>query len=176
MNEKDTRVYAKAIRFAIDAHGNQKRKYTGEPYWHHPVSVATKLMETGCCDIDMICAALLHDTVEDTTITLDDIQREFGSSVALMVFWLTEKTEKPIGNRSLRKEIECKFLSLAPDDVKTIKVCDLIDNTKTIETHDPEFAKVYFKEKKDLLLNALVGADRALWGEAMRIVDRYYAY
>ena len=69
MNNSDLRVYAKAIRFCITAHGDQKRKYTEMPYWHHPVNVSNILIDSGISNIDMVCAAILHDTVEDTKAT-----------------------------------------------------------------------------------------------------------
>jgi len=102
----------------------------------------------------MICAALLHDVVEDTKITSRQIWEQFGSNVSNYVYWLTDKSRPSDGNRKVRKEIDRDHISSAPAEAKTIKLADLICNTRSIVAHDPKFAKVYLEEK-GLLLNVL---------------------
>lgn len=173
MNNSDLRFYAKAIRFCIDSHGDQERKYTGEPYWHHPVNVSSILIESGISNIDMVCAAILHDTVEDTEATLQDIQDEFGLSICDLVDWLTDVSKPEDGNRAVRKKLDRDHTALAPAEAQTVKLADLIDNSESILEHDPKFAKVYMAEKK-LLLDVLTKGAPVLLVRAKAIVDDYY--
>lgn len=87
MNELEARAHA----FATDAHGDidQRRKYTGEPYIVHPIAVA-ELVRSVPHTPEMIAAALLHDVVEDTPVTIEGIETEFGARVAELVGWLTD--------------------------------------------------------------------------------------
>ena len=159
----------KALEFARRAHGEQKRKYTGEPYIEHCIAVA-RLVESVGGSEDMIISALLHDTVEDTDVTLDDIGREFDGVVRSMVFFLTDDG---VGNRAARKKAYREKLAGASGQTQTIKLADLIDNTKTIVKHDPKFAKVYMAEKRDLL--AVLGyGDKRLFAEASKMVEEYF--
>lgn len=86
-------ILEKALIFATDAHKGQFRKYTGDPYITHPIAVS-KIVATITNDEDMIAAALLHDTVEDTEVTLQQIEENFGSRVALFVENLTDISTK----------------------------------------------------------------------------------
>lgn len=142
----------RADRFAETAHAavGQLRKYTGEPYIGHPRAVAS-LVLTVTDDDAVLAAALLHDTVEDTETTLADIEREFGSDVALLVENLTDVSRPEHGNRRIRKEIDRQHTARADPRAKTIKLADLIDNTRSIVANDPEFARVYLAEKARLL-------------------------
>lgn len=141
-------IITRALEFAAKAHGDQKRKYTGEPYINHPIAVADLVFVAGY-NHKVVAAAILHDTVEDTPVTLRDIQKDFGIEVADIVYWLTEPEVE--GNRAFRKAAYAKQLSLARFEAKSIKLADLIDNTKSIVQHDPEFARVYLGEKAVLL-------------------------
>ena len=139
-----------AILFATRAHRNQKRKYTGEPYVTHPISVMEIVREVPHTE-DMLIAALLHDTVEDTDVTLEDIRAEFGDTVAQYVNGLTDVSGLEDGNRAERKALDRAHTAVQCPEVKTIKLADLIHNTSSIEKHDPSFYKVYRLEKIALL-------------------------
>ncbi len=151
-----------AGRFAKTAHNsiNQKRKYTNEPYMVHPVNVA-KLVSVCSSTAEMIAAALLHDVLEDTPTTENELRELFGDETTNLVVWLTDTSRPEDGNRRVRKAIDRKRLANAPADAQTIKVADLIDNTYDIVKHDPKFAKVYMKEATDLL-KVLDKADKML--------------
>src|SRR3989304_6852558 len=82
-----------AIVFAAKAHACQFRKGTTVPYIIHPVGVARILIEYGCPE-DIVIAGLLHDTIEDTAVTLEDIQKEFGDDIAGIVRGATEPNKK----------------------------------------------------------------------------------
>jgi len=159
----------KAKEFATAKHAEVKqvRKYTGEPYINHPASVVELVRGVEHTDA-MICAAWLHDTVEDTDTTLAEIESEFGLEVASYVECLTDVSSYSDGNRAKRKAIDREHISHAPPCVQTIKLADLIDNSASIIERDPEFAKVYLKEKI-LLLEVLKDGDKVLWEQASAI-------
>lgn len=118
----------------------------------------------------MIAAAWLHDVVEDTKIELDMIEKIFGTGVAYLVGMLTDNET---GNRKERKRLSRIRLGNACAEVQTIKLADLIDNTKTIAQYDPEFAKVYMQEKRELV-DVLIKGDRTLWQMANQQLDDYF--
>jgi len=150
----------RVLEFATAAHGDQKRKYTGEPYIVHPIAVA-EIVKTVPHTDEMVAAALLHDVVEDTHVTIDQIQDNFGDKVAELVGWLTDISRPEDGNRRTRKALDRIHSANAPADAQTIKLADLIDNTLSIEKYDPGFYKVY-KEEKIELLKVLTKGDPSL--------------
>jgi (p)ppGpp synthase/HD superfamily hydrolase len=156
-------IVDRAELFARAAHGaiGQIRKYTGEAYVTHPIRVMG-LVKTVLKDPDALAAALLHDVIEDTELTKEDILTEFGPRVAEMVVALSDPPKVEGGpNRKARKALDRDRLSKASASVQTIKVADMIDNTESIVAHDPKFAKIYLEEKR-LLLDVLTKADAGL--------------
>lgn len=164
------KVISMARAFAIAAHSaiGQTRKYTGEPYWHHPMAVA-ELVASVTTDADMIAAAWLHDVIEDTKVTRQDVQTVFGSRVASLVVQLTDVSRPENGNRAARKAIDRQHIAQACPAAKTIKLADLIDNSRSIIERDQDFAKVYIPEKI-ALLGVLEAGDARLWSMAQEIV------
>lgn len=155
------RVYAQAAHRAI----GQKRKYTGECYTVHTIDVASLVARFDGTD-EMIAAAHLHDVVEDTAVEVSDIRDVFGAQVADLVDWLTDRSKPEDGNRAIRKAIDRDRLAKAPTAAQTIKCCDLISNTSSIVKYDPSFAKVYLKEKAELL-EVMTSADPRARSEAL---------
>ena len=160
-----------ALLFASAAHAavGQRRKYTDEPYIVHPIAVAA-IVATISDDPRMRAAALLHDVVEDTAVTIEDIRHHFGGWIADRVGELTDVSRPGDGNRRIRKTIDREHSASASAEGQTIKVADLIDNSRTITAHDPDFAIVYMREKR-MLLDALTKADarlRVIAGEQLR--------
>ena len=158
----------KALEFAAKAHAGQTRKYTGEPYLNHCKAVAATVGSVLNATPEMCAAALLHDTIEDTNVTVTDLEIEFGSEVAKLVWYLTEQTPLAAGNRAYRKRLECARLAGTPSAAQTIKLADLLDNTTSIVERDPGFAKVYLREKYALVL-ALTKADPLLRSKALAV-------
>lgn len=155
----------RAYLYAKQAHGTQTRKYTGERYIVHPVAVAFTVARVPEASDEMIAAALLHDVVEDTPYTLDAIRYNFGDDVAYLVHHLTDVSKPEDGNRKERKKIDAAHNAAGDWRVHTIKVADLINNSQSIKEHDPNFWKVYRREK-EFLLSVLVDADEDLVKEA----------
>jgi (p)ppGpp synthase/HD superfamily hydrolase len=155
-----------AIAFAATAHAGQIRKYTFEPYVVHPIEVMMLVRNHAqAWTEDMLLAAVLHDVVEDTPVTMPTIERRFGPGVAALVFDLTDQFTReahPDKNRKLRKQLERERLGGISGPAKTVKLADLISNTASISEHDPNFAVLYLGEK-EALLPLLVGGDAALW-------------
>ncbi|MEI7374405.1 HD domain-containing protein [Dickeya chrysanthemi] len=148
----------KAQHFATQAHerAGQTRKFTGEPYIVHPASVVQILMSVAP-SVEMIAAAWLHDVVEDTDVTLQVIEAEFGPLVAQYVEMLTDvRTRRTGGERIARKNANLLHSARACPEAQTIKLCDLIDNASLVVERDPLFARKYLLEMKRLLtvLNA----------------------
>lgn len=156
-----------SLEFARQAHGNQKRKYTEEPYIEHPKRVA-EMVKTVPHSTEMVCAAYLHDVVEDTPISISEIEQKFGKKVANLVDELTDEfmNEKyPHLNRRTRKEKEVERQAQMSAEAKTIKLADVIDNTMDIVKNDKGFAKKYIREM-DALTKALEGGNEELLQKA----------
>ena len=164
--------YRKSIYFATAAHAaiGQKRKYTGEDYINYPLEVCDILEDAKYVNDEMRVAALLHDVVEDTAINIEVIRTHFGSCVTTLVEGLTDVSKLEDGNRAKRKEIDRQHTARQSAVCKTIKLADLISNSKSILQYDRDFAKVYLQEKK-LLLEVLKEGDTYLWLQANEIVE-----
>lgn len=155
-------LWERAIAFAAQAHIKQVRKYTGEPYIYHPLEVAGIVYYESLKHYfvgaevrrhpEMIAAAVLHDVVEDCGVTFTELEREFGTDVSDLVFWLSDCVEHTRGNRATRKRLEAIRLGCAPLFAKIVKLADLCSNTSSIVEHDRGFAfKTYLPEKAFIL-------------------------
>ena len=174
-NPREDRLHARSIRYCISAHERQVRRYTGEPYWYHPIAVATLILEKADpanVDTNMVCAAHLHDVVEDTDSTVEDIRIVFNRDISELVEWLTDTSRPEDGVRAVRKKIDRDRLAEAPARAQTIKLADLIHNSDSIITHSPTFAKVYIAEV-ELLLKVLTKGDVTLYRMLTKIVEEY---
>ena len=142
----------RAREFSISAHQRigHKRKYSQQPYQVHLEAVA-KWVASVTDDSEMIAAAWLHDTVEDTPATLGDIENQFGRGVAELVENLTDISRPSDGNRALRKGLDLEHSAKGSARAKTVKLADLIDNCSDISHHDERFARVYLVEMGALL-------------------------
>ena len=156
-------VYAMAAHAAV----KQVRKYTGEPYIVHPAEVASIVAAVPGSTPDMVAAAWLHDVVEDTGCTFTDIHMSFGIDIATLVGWLTDVSKPEDGNRAVRKAMDREHSAAAPAEAQTIKLADLIANSRSIMAHDPAFAKTYLEEKR-LMLEVMTKGDPTLMAEARK--------
>ncbi|MBQ2795852.1 MAG: bifunctional (p)ppGpp synthetase/guanosine-3',5'-bis(diphosphate) 3'-pyrophosphohydrolase [Oscillospiraceae bacterium] len=128
--EKIERAYA----MARSAHADQKRA-TGEPYIIHPVAAALTVVNLGM-DTDTVCAALLHDVVEDTSVTLEEVKKEFGPDVATMVDGVTKLSKiKFVSKEEAQAENVRKMMIAMAKDVRVIivKLADRLHNMRTID-------------------------------------------
>lgn len=123
-----------AYEFAAKAHEGQKRS-SGQPYIVHPLAVAYILLELGM-DTDTICAAMLHDVVEDTPVTLEEVKKRFGQDVAMLVDGVTKLNQVPMFNKEeQRAENVRKMLLAMSQDIRVIiiKLADRLHNMRTLE-------------------------------------------
>lgn len=162
--EKDfPRYHSKLINtamwFASNAHkaALQTRKHTGLPYITHPMAVAAIVAENGG-DESMICAAWLHDTVEDTDVTEDEIRMVFGNDIADLVDGLTKQYfEEDYPDRLFRNKKYAEHLAKQNSRIQTIKAADILHNSATVVEADLVFATRYIPENiyfSSLLVNA----------------------
>ena len=168
-------VLMRAYGLAESAHGeiNHVRKYTGEPYINHLAAVVDLVGDVDGTE-DMMAAAWLHDVIEDTPTTYDDVREIVSENVADLVLQLTDVSRPEDGNRSIRKAMDRAHLAKASPAAQTIKLADLIDNAKSISDHDPRFAAVYVAEMRQLL-EVLVDGSPILQKRARKIVESWAA-
>jgi (p)ppGpp synthase/HD superfamily hydrolase len=171
-SEKITEKTRLAQAICLTAHSavNQKRKYTGDPYWTHPFRVASICLAHNLNE-KAICAAYLHDVVEDTGVSLVDIEMMVGKEIADIVFFLTDISKSSDGNRAERKKIDREHIQKGCVLSQSVKCADLIDNTESIVSHDHGFAKIYLKEKA-LTLSVLTRADENIKKRAVSVLKR----
>jgi guanosine-3',5'-bis(diphosphate) 3'-pyrophosphohydrolase len=134
LQKGDKRMIRKAFDMALESHKDMRRK-SGEPYIYHPIAVAQIAAEEIGLGTTSIVCALLHDVVEDTDVTLDDIEREFGKKVAKIIDGLTKISGVFDTNSSLQAENFRKMLLTLADDVRVIliKLADRLHNMRTME-------------------------------------------
>lgn len=146
----DSRLLS-AVIFGQQKHAGQIRKYGGnEPYFNHCLRVAKTVSDAGFVQ-DAVIAALLHDTLEDTDCSQDEILNLFGAQVLHYVVQLTD-TPVTLGiNRAQRKVIDAQRIKKAGLIVQAIKCADIMDNLPSIAAHDPDFARVCLPETYQLL-------------------------
>ncbi len=155
----------RAVAFAAKAHANQRRKGANqEPYVNHLVEVAELVGEaTDGADVELIIGALLHDTVEDTAVTLDDLARTFGERVAGWVVETSDDMSLPKPERKRRRLDQAPHKS---DGAKIIKIADLVSNLRAIAASPPagwpaEWCLDYVRGCRELHA-AMRGANAAL--------------
>ena len=171
----DETLLQKAREFALEAHEGQLRRYTSEPYWKHLAEVAGLVATSRYRTPRALALAWLHDTVEDTSVTLRDIERQFDDSIAEGVRCLTGSANPKI-TREARKRRDRQRLAAGDAEVHTVKLADIASNLASIGQFDPEFALGGYLEEKRLEVGILSQGDdglkklvRTLWFEARRI-------
>ena len=164
--QTQAQIFATAAHAAI----GQKRKYSGDDYIVHPARVASIVMRHGGTD-EMVAAAWLHDTVEDTDVTPILITKMFGVDVADIVEGLTDISLPDDGNRAKRKSIDRMHSANASTEAQFVKCADIVDNSWDIAENDLSFAKVY-KSEVFLLLNAMTKVKHTeMWDQAIQSVE-----
>jgi guanosine-3',5'-bis(diphosphate) 3'-pyrophosphohydrolase len=164
----------KALTFAARKHRDQRRKDArASPYINHPIALADVLVnEAGVTDVEVLCAALLHDTIEDTETTPGELEREFGRDIADIV---AELTDNKMLRKRTRKRMQIAHAASASRQAKLVKLADKICNLRDITARPPanwgvERRREYFDWAKTVV-DRLRGTDPKL--EAA--FDRAYA-
>ena len=170
----------RAIEVAKKAHEGQLRK-TGEPYIIHPLAVK-KILEEWGMDEDTVIAGVLHDTVEDTDLTLDDIRKEFGESVAFLVDGVTKLSNARTGMRDIdtylpaTKDNFLRLMIALGDDIRVliIKLADRLHNLRTLSALPPDKQKKIAKETLEVFAPL---ADRLNMGQLrVELADLAFKY
>lgn len=170
----------RAVAVAKQAHKGQLRK-TGEPYIIHPLAVK-KILEEWGMDEDTLIAGVLHDTVEDTDLTLDDIRKEFGESVAFLVDGVTKLSTARNGMRDIdtylpaTKDNFLRLMIALGDDIRVliIKLADRLHNIRTLSALPPDKQKKIAKETLEVFAPL---ADRLNMGQLrVELADLAFKY
>lgn len=167
----------KAYQFAEKAHRGQRRKYVDEPYLNHPVRVMMLLAEHyDPFNYELLSAALLHDTIEDCGVSVDQLIAEFGKGVADLVWQVTNYSDKyklkeQGVNRRERVRLDLEYIQGISGDGKLIKLCDRICNLSDFDATNEEargfFAGRYLAESRDLLKVLTTDQDEHYWAQQM---------
>ena len=134
----DTNLLLKALHFAADKHRDQRRKGAGAiPYINHPIAVAHTLSDVGgITDATTLAAAILHDTVEDTDATPEELEREFGAGVAGIV---AEVTDDAALTRAARKQAQIDHAPRLSKPAMLVKLADKLCNVTDILERPPDW-------------------------------------
>ncbi len=129
--------------YAKDKHKHMTRKDGVTPYFEHLKDVVSHLKSLGIIDEDVLCSGWLHDTIEDTDTTFDDLYERFGKKVAVLVFSLSKDKKLP---KKERERLYVKQLKDAPLDAKIIKLCDISANLKDMVKPNSKMSKNKMKK------------------------------
>ena len=130
----NTDLLDRAIVFAVKAHHNTERRGKGFPYIVHPME-AVEIVSTITSDQDLLAAAALHDTIEDTDVTVEDIRREFGDRIADLVHAESDRFTEGVSEEDSwheRKQAAIERLAAAPHDAKIVAMGDKLSNMRAI--------------------------------------------
>jgi len=142
LDEEQNKLIRKAFDIALDAHKDQRRK-TGEPYIYHPIEVAKIVANEIGLGATSIACALLHDVIEDSDYTYEDLKKIFGKKIADIVNGLTKISVMNHQNISIQSENYRKLLLTLSEDFRVIliKIADRLHNMRTLESMTPEKQK-----------------------------------
>jgi len=154
---------ARAVEFAVRYHGDQTRP-TGAPYVEHLLEAVEVLVRgVGVTDPDILQAAVLHDVVEDTPCTIDEVRRAFGDRVAEMVGWVTKPEPAEGVDRKAAKEAYLGRLQDAPDDAVLVKLADRASNVQTLRNLGLPKQRQYYAETVRFIIP--LAAQREWWAQ-----------
>nr|CAI3971082.1 metal-dependent phosphohydrolase [Ochrobactrum phage ORM_20] len=165
-----------AMAFSIGAHAGigQVRRHDNSAYWKHPERVVRLLVSSGITDENVLAAAYLHDTLEDTKVTVQDLQAIFPPEVVKLVLELTDVyQDKRFGNRKLRKEMEAQRLWSISVEAQNVKLADFLDNWSTISTQEPKFAETFAREKRMIISGFKGEVNKKLLESANKEIDTF---
>ena len=154
---------AQAVEFAVRYHGDQTRP-TGAPYAEHLLEALEVLVRgAGVTDPGILQAAVLHDVVEDTPCTIEDVRLAFGDRVAEMVGWVTKPDPAEGADRAAAKEAYLSRLRDAPDDAVVVKLADRVSNVQTLRNLRLPKQRQYYAETVAYIMP--LAAQREWWAD-----------
>ncbi len=137
-----------AREFAATKHHGRTRRYSKEPYLTHLDRVVAILQEHGFDHPVMLAAAFLHDTIEKTPTTYQELINKFGPEVTELVFWMTDVEE---GKEQEKNLLSCWRLARAPIAAKLIKLADVLDNIPHVMSYDRKKGEKFREEKRQVV-------------------------
>jgi len=174
IQESDLKLILKALAFAARKHKDQRRKDAeASPYINHPIALASILCNEGhVTDVEVICGALLHDTVEDTATTPEELATEFGSAIRDIVMEVTDDKSLP---KMERKRLQVEHAAHASPKAKLVKLADKISNLRDVAGSPPAHwdlarRQAYFDWAKQVI-DSLRGVHEGL----EKVFDRAYS-
>jgi (p)ppGpp synthase/HD superfamily hydrolase len=148
---------ARAVEFARLHHGDQRRK-TGVPYLEHLLEALQVLVEgAGIASPDVLVAAVLHDVIEDTPVTLDEVSAEFGPRVAELVGWVTIPAPGPAETKSAVRQAYLRRLRDAPPDAVLVKLADRASNVQTLRNLPLDQQRSYYEQTVSYIVPLAAG-------------------
>jgi GTP diphosphokinase / guanosine-3',5'-bis(diphosphate) 3'-diphosphatase len=170
----NTGLILKALSFAAHKHRDQRRKdLNASPYINHPIALANVLCnEGGITDEDVLCAALLHDTIEDTQTTQEELIEVFGKVISDYVMELTDDKELP---KAERKRLQIEHAAHASYQAKLVKLADKICNLRDIASSPPQGWDVTRKQEYFAWSRKVVDNIRGTNAKLESIFDETYA-
>jgi len=146
-----------AIEFAQASHGDQRRP-TGAPYLKHLLEALEVLVAgAGVTDPDVLAAAVLHDVVEDTGVSNDELAERFGPRVAELVGWVTIPEPGPGEDRLAVKQASFRRLATAPQDAILVKLADRLSNVQTLRNLGMDRQRSYYAQTVSYIIPLAVG-------------------
>ena len=173
-SEEDLKRLLKALAFAAHKHRDQRRKdVESSPYINHPIALANILCNEGyVTDTSVICAALLHDTVEDTDTTAEELQREFGGEIRAIVMDVTD--DKTL-EKAERKQRQIEYAAHISDQAKLVKLADKISNLRDVASNPPTDWDLRRRQGYFEWAKAVIDRLRGVHGPMEAIFDEAYA-
>ena len=173
-SEEDLKRLLKALAFAAHKHRDQRRKdVESSPYINHPIALVNILCNEGhVTDTNVICAALLHDTVEDTDTTPEELQREFGGEIRAIVMDVTD--DKTL-EKAERKQRQIEHAAHISEQAKLVKLADKISNLRDVASNPPPDWDLRRRQGYFEWAKAVIDRLRGVHGPMEAIFDEAYA-
>jgi guanosine-3',5'-bis(diphosphate) 3'-pyrophosphohydrolase len=173
-SEEDLKLMLKALAFAADRHSKQRRKdVDSSPYINHPISLANILCDEGhITDVNVICAALLHDTIEDTDTTAEELEAEFGTTIRDIVIDVTD--DKTL-DKAVRKQRQIEHAAHINDTAKLVKLADKISNLRDVASCPPTEWSINRRREYFDWAKAVIDKLRGVNGPLEVIFDEAYS-
>lgn len=170
----NTGLVLKALAFAAHKHRDQRRKdNNASPYINHPIALATVLCnEGGITDVNVLCAALLHDTIEDTETTPAELTKLFGKTISDLVMEVTDDKSLP---KAERKRLQIEHAANASYEAKLVKLADKISNLRDIANCPPADWDSNRKQEYFDWAKKVIDQIRGTSAVLERIFDEFYA-
>ena len=189
-NPLDTSLLDRAIIFAVHAHSGTERRGKGFPYIVHPME-AVEIVATMTSDQELLAAAALHDTVEDTDVTVEQIRAEFGERIASLVASESDTLEAGVSEEAswhARKQAAIDRLAAAPHDAKIVAIGDKLSNMRAIARDyevqgDALWNLFHVKDRREhewhyrgLAASLSELADTDAYREFVRLIDEVFSH